>query len=387
MKIIQYCQHVLGIGHLVRTIEILKELTEHEVVLVNGGIPLEYPLVGGIKEFRLPVLMMDPDFKGLLSPEPGVSIEEIKTQRRRMLFELFASVKPDVFLVELFPFGRRQFAFEILPVLEEIQHGTFSNPLVVCSLRDILVERGKKTDAYEKEVLERLNRYFDVLMVHADPDLLRLDDTFDRAAQIHIPLVYTGYVAQRPIAGARETLRQRLGVRPDERLIIASAGGGRVGSDLLHAVLTAFEQMPPKPVVHLIVFAGPHMLEGEFKRLAGQSVANVRIERFTTDFLSYLSAADLSVSMAGYNTCMNIVAARIPALVRPFDVNREQRMRAQRLADLGALTILTDRDLDPSRLAALMTRTMLGPSPQPLPLNIDGAAKTAKWITQRVSKT
>ena len=387
MKIIQYCQHVLGIGHLVRTIEILKELTEHEVVLVNGGIPLEYPLVGGIKEFRLPVLMMDPDFKGLLSPEPGVSIEEIKATRRRMLFELFASVKPDVFLVELFPFGRRQFAFEILPVLEEIQLGTFSNPLVVCSLRDILVERGKKTDAYEKEVLERLNRYFDVLMVHADPDLLRLDDTFDRTAQIHIPLVYTGYVAQRPIADARETLRHRLGVHPDERLIIASAGGGRVGADLLHAVLTAFERMPPKPVVHLIVFTGPHMLEDEFKRLAGQSVANVRIERFTTDFLSYLSAADLSVSMAGYNTCMNIVAARIPALVRPFDVNREQRMRAQRLADLGALTILTDQDLDPSRLAALMTQTMLGPSPQSLPLNIDGAAKTAKWITQRVSET
>ena len=387
MKIVQYCQHVLGIGHLVRTIEILRELKAHEIILINGGIPLEYPLPVNVEEFRLPVLMMDPEFKGLQSQEPGVSVDEIKAMRQRLLFDLFAGAKPDVFLVELFPFGRRQFAFEIVPILEEIRKGTFSQPLVVCSLRDILVERGKKTDKYEQEVTGRLNRYFDVLMVHSDPDLLRLDDTFARTGSINIPLVYTGYVAQRPAAGARAVMRQRLGIHADDRLVIASAGGGRVGAELLYAVLAAFEQMPPKPAAHLIVFSGPHMLEGEFKRLMENCSANIRIERFTTEFLSHLAAADLSISMAGYNTCMNIVATRIPALVWPFAVNREQRMRAQRLARLGALTILDEQDLKPTRLASLMTRNLQGQYQQSLPLNIDGAANTANWITQRVGKS
>ena len=125
MKIILYCQHVLGIGHLVRTVEILREFKEHDVVLVNGGLQLEYPLPGTVEEFRLPVLMMDPEFKGLQTQVPGVTVDEVKAERRRLLLKLFASTMPDVFMVELFPFGRRAFAFEILPILKGIHEGQF----------------------------------------------------------------------------------------------------------------------------------------------------------------------------------------------------------------------------------------------------------------------
>ena len=37
MKILLYCQHVLGIGHLFRTLEIARALKEHHVTLVLGG--------------------------------------------------------------------------------------------------------------------------------------------------------------------------------------------------------------------------------------------------------------------------------------------------------------------------------------------------------------
>jgi predicted glycosyltransferase len=125
----------------------------------------------------------------------------------------------------------------------------------------------------------------------------------------------------------------------------------------------------------------------DYQRLSALAGGNVQIERFTPDFVSYLAAADLSVSMAGYNTCMDIISARIPALVWPFDVNREQRMRAKRLARMGALTVLRDQDLEPTRLATLMAQTLQRPYQQTLPLNIDGAATAAKWITQRVNKS
>jgi len=101
------------------------------------------------------------------------------------------------------------------------------------------------------------------------------------------------------------------------------------------------------------------------------------VEHFTPDFLSFLDAADLSVSMAGYNTSMNIMAAGTPALVWPFAQNREQRLRAERLARLGGLQILSDKDLDPKRLAGLMTR-MLTEKEQPAgPIDLNGAEKTA----------
>lgn len=38
MKIIQYCQHVLDIGHLFCSLEISRALSDHEVILITGGI-------------------------------------------------------------------------------------------------------------------------------------------------------------------------------------------------------------------------------------------------------------------------------------------------------------------------------------------------------------
>jgi predicted glycosyltransferase len=106
----------------------------------------------------------------------------------------------------------------------------------------------------------------------------------------------------------------------------------------------------------------------------------VDIQRFTPDFLDYLAAADLSVSMAGYNTTMNLLAARVPALVWPFAQNREQRLRSERLAGLGALRVLADRDLDPQRLAVLMGQALAQTARPAADIDLCGAANTACWI-------
>ena len=44
MKIVIYCQHVLGIGHLFRSLEICRALSGHEVILITGGPQLDSPL-------------------------------------------------------------------------------------------------------------------------------------------------------------------------------------------------------------------------------------------------------------------------------------------------------------------------------------------------------
>ena len=115
--------------------------------------------------------------------------------------------------------------------------------------------------------------------------------------------------------------------------LVASAGGGKVGGEVLSAVARAFAYMPEDS--RLQVFTGPFMDDGSFSQLKAFESPTIRVDRFTSDFLSFLDAADLSVSMAGYNTSMNIMAARTPALVWPFAQNREQRLRAERLARLG----------------------------------------------------
>jgi predicted glycosyltransferase len=128
------------------------------------------------------------------------------------------------------------------------------------------------------------------------------------------------------------------------------------------------------------------MTEADFASLAElvSTMDGVQLSRFTPEFLSYLAAADLSVSMAGYNTCMNILATGVSSLVWPFGQNREQRLRAEKLAALGALTVLEQEDLEPSRLAASMKRALdAGRHRSSTSVNLNGAEGAVRWLEER----
>jgi predicted glycosyltransferase len=221
--------------------------------------------------------------------------------------------------------------------------------------------------------------------VHADATLVSLDETFASTADIKIPVVYTGFVTARPSGNDGANIRKRLELEENEPLIVASAGGGRVGADLLGAVLDAHALLAESRQLRLCVFTGPFMAEEDFSALEDKaaSVPGVQLARFTTEFLSFMAAADLSISMAGYNTCMNILAARVPSLVWPFGQNQEQRLRAQKLAALGVLTLLHQEDLEPSRLAVLMEKALeAGRDPVEPSVDLAGAEVTARWLEE-----
>ena len=383
MKIVYYCQHVLGVGHFFRTLEICKALANHEIVLVSGGQPLETALPGHIQKFPLPSLMMDREFKGLIAKEKDHSIQNIKRSRRQIFFTEYKSQSPDLFLIEFYPFGRRSFSFEINPILKALRYGIFKPSGVVCSLRDILVNRKKNYQAfYENVVVDLLNTYFDAVLVHADSSVLKLDETFSRVKDISVPIVYTGFVTPKPPPGSGEKLRSKLGIEPDEIVVVGSLGGGNVGGRLLDAVMTAFEQTECAKNGRLFIFTGPFMPQKDYDRLLLRSNDRMQVMRFTSDFITYLSAADLSVSMAGYNTCMNLLAAQVPALVWPFQQNREQRLRAERLSASGFLKVLADEDLSPTRLSVIMDQVLSESQRPRYHINLDGAANTAKWIEE-----
>jgi len=250
---------------------------------------------------------------------------------------------------------------------------------VISSVRDILVEKEKPK--HERRALERLNAFFDAVLVHSDPSLITLKETFSRFDEIRIPVIHTGYIAQKPLDNARSRIRKQLGIGQDDVMIVASAGGGSVGKPILESAIHAFRHLKVEGRPYLYVYTGPYMAEHEFAYLRGlKKSKRIQIEKFTSDFLSYLAAADLSISMAGYNTAMNIFATGVPALVWPFGANREQRLRAERLADRGALKLINDQDLNPDDLAGIMGQTLTRADSRKTDIDLDGAVYTAQWL-------
>ncbi|BAH76983.1 glycosyltransferase family protein [Solidesulfovibrio magneticus] len=379
MKIAVYCQHVLGMGHLFRTLEIVAALDGHERLLVVGGPDVPAAVPEGVRLLRLPPLAMDADFRALTLEGPA--LEAAKAARKALLLDALADFAPDVFFVELYPFGRKAFEFELLPAIRAVRE---RGGKVVCGVRDILVEK-KDQAAYETRVLDRLNRHFDAVCVHGDPALFPLSATFARAGDITLPVAHTGYVAPaRATPQAAAAARAALGVAEGKPLVVVSAGGGKVGSELPAAVLDACRDHGQLADAALRVFSGPFCDEDALAALvrAAADLPDARVARFTPDFPAVLAGCDLSVSLAGYNTVMALLAARCRALVMPFDQNREQRLRAERLAALGLLGLLEPSQLSASLLAPRLAAALAAPSPQPGRIDLDGAAKAARFIVE-----
>jgi predicted glycosyltransferase len=382
MQIIFYCQYVWGMGHLFRSLEFVRALRDHQVILIAGGQAVDIDLPDHVSLLRLPTLYMDEKFTRLIAADSEGNVEDIQRERKQRLVALFERERPDLLVVELYPFGRAVFGYELQPLLQSIRQGRFGRMKCVCSLRDILVEK-KDPQAYEQRVLDNLNRYFDLLLIHSDEDLLRLDETFSRIDDIRIPVAYTGFIAQQSSPANGQKLRQALQISAGEKLIVASAGGGRSGYELLKGVLQACLLLGRSRRLRLELFAGPFMDEDEFEKLSDLSGSGLNVHRFTKRFLDFLYAADLSVSLAGYNTCMNLLVTRVPALVYPYSRQREQPIRIGKIKPFLPLRILKGKDLEPCALSRQMEKMLDRPPPfESLKLNVNGAENAARYLTR-----
>lgn len=383
MKVSYYCQHVLGIGHFHRSMEICKAIARnHATTLILGGPPVDVDQPN-IDLLRLPGLQMDSEFKEMVPCRPELSLAEVKSARQELLFAHFQKNHPDIFITELYPFGRKAFRFELDPLLEAIRNGSLPRCSCYCSVRDILVEKVTGREKFEKRVVQSVNSFFDGVLVHADPGIITLDETFGRVNDIRVPLHYTGFVTSPDTISKRqenkEIIRKSLGLSSDNKLIIASIGGGNVGSELLDAAIEAVKILEGSMSAHLQLFCGPYCDEQIYKSLRNRVQDNITIDRFTDHFPEWLEAADLSISMAGYNTCMNLVQAGIPALVHPFRQNREQRLRAERLGKKAPMMIVEETDLEPHLLAKKITEQLKTPRIA-ADIDLDGAKETAEQL-------
>ena len=382
MKILFYCQYVLGMGHLFRSLSLLRAFKNHTVTLVAGGQPVDAPIPEHIKLVRLPALIMDEKFTRLIAAEPGEDVAALRYRRRQQLFDWVDTLRPDLFITELYPFGRRLFGFELDPILGAIRNGRFGACQAVCSLRDVLVEK-RDPQAFEDRVLNKLNSLYDLLLIHSDPALQTLEETFGRTDAIQIPIRYTGFVAPPVHPNEGPGLRDQLGISTNQKLIVASAGGGRTGYPLLKSVIRALAERTTDDAIVLKVFSGPFMDADAYVDLCDDLPPGVEVRRFTRRFGDYLAAADLSISMAGYNTCMNLLVHPLPALLYPYARQQEQPIRANKLQSILPLHVLTDADLDPLRLQHHIIKMLTAPPQrQPLQLNLDGANNSARMLEE-----
>lgn len=377
-RILFHVQHLLGIGHARRAALIARALADHglEVTVAFGGLPVPGLDFGAARVVPLPaVRAADSRFKVLLDASGAPIDAAWKARRAAMLLRLFEELRPDVLLVETYPFGRRAFRFELEPLLDAA-HRRPDRPLVAASVRDILVAKDDPARSAEMARVARVR--FDLVLVHGDPRVIPFEATFPQAGAIADRIRYTGYVAApRPARSAPGT--------DGTGEVVVSVGGGAVGLPLLQAALAA-RPLSPLAAAPWRLLAGPDLPEAEVRALGAAAPAGVTVERARPDFPALLARCALSISQAGYNTVMDLLQARCRAVLVPFAAGgeTEQPTRARLLAARGLATVVAEATLGPDTLADGIRRALAAPPPPAFAIDLDGAAATARRIAEAV---
>lgn len=415
-RIVFYSQHLIGVGHHFRNSQIVRALAQnHEVYFVDGGRNIQ-----GIEMPKsVKVIPLDPIFlnasRNLVVSNSGRPIASVLEERRNALRETLLNLRPDILMIEFFPFERWILRAELLPA---IQVAKSCGAQVVCSLRDIPkrvetntlfepnpsvrslewpnifsrlsvfnrkdCQKRHASRAYYEQVIPTLNRYFDHLLIHGDPQLTRLEDHFPWVEDIAIPLMYTGYVSEKLACGeeSQKEIESRIGRAT--KFVLVSAGGGIEAFELMMPCIRAWKILVKRGLTEgrqMIIFSGPFISDNQYQKLAQEcSGGPFFLKRFTSQFLGWMNAADFSISRAGYNTCMNILETGTQSLLFPSLEMGDQDFRARRLMDMGLAEVLTPEDITPKRIAKAIQRG-LARSRVEHNISLDGAERTNAFVS------
>jgi predicted glycosyltransferase len=368
--------HLLGVGHLTRAALLADGLHQAGMVvtLVSGGRPVPNMSKVGWRFVQLPpVHIVGTDFSNLLDENGEKVTGALKDERRKILLSILQEIHPNILITEHFPFGRRQLATEFLALIDAARMQT-PPARIVASIRDVLVAP-TRPDKIE-QANDRINTLFDLVLVHGDEAVLALDRSWPGTAAIASKLRYTGYMTS---SGPDLPAPRSSGE------ILVSGGGSAAALPLLTCAIRAAHL--GTTVSAWRILAGHGISQDDHADLqrqaaSGPQTSKIIVERARPDFPSRLADCAVSVSMAGYNTMLDLIRAQCPAVVVPFDQGQEteQARRAEAWADAGLVEVLNSGQLDPEALLAAISRASAKPRGQAPALNLDGIVGSVRSV-------
>ena len=356
-KILVYSHDTFGLGNIKRMLDISKFLVATHAnvsVLIVSGSPM-------VHAFRIPKridYIKLPCLARTLSGSYDVKYLDLDYAntirlRRNLIACTMEDFSPDLILVDKKPLGVSN---ELSAGLERLkQRGAL--PKLVLLLRDILDNPETTAEVWTKQGYhEAVQCFYDQILVVGSQEIFNLATEYQFPASSRSKVQFCGYLRRDRGPHNRDHIRRELGI-DDEPLVLVTAGGGEDGYHLLSTYLQGLYTLPVNTRIKTLLVCGPEMSEPHRRRIhQATNHPGLTVLDFTNDMMGYMDAADLVVSMGGYNTVCEILTLRKRAVIVPrVRPVQEQWIRANRMAQLGLLRTIHPDELTPNEMMRAVT--------------------------------
>ncbi len=361
-----YSQDSYGLGHLRRVTTLANSLVAERpdlsvLLVVDSPVAPFFDLQDHIDFVKLPTVVKVA--AGVFRPgRLLLSYGLVKSMRSTVIREVLTGFQPDLVLVDHMPGGANRDLVPALRLLRSLNHPT----RVVLGVRDIIDNPSVTCDVWRREgFYDTLKRYYDSVLIYGSPEIFPTASAYQIDSVLPVSVRYCGYVCNMDPVRPPEMIRAKLELG-DDPIVVVMAGGGADAFRLMQTYLEALPLVNGNVRASTVMVTGPFMAEEQRKALRDLArERGVQVRTSVGDSLSHLNAADLVVSMAGYNTMSEILRFKKRAIIVPRNgPSAEQRMRATIFQDRGLLTMIDPLELSPARMAAAILQQMNAQSPQ-----------------------
>ncbi|MBT8329628.1 MAG: glycosyltransferase [Desulfofustis sp.] len=347
-----YSHDTYGLGHIRRTMAIANHLRGTNTnILILTGSPLagRFALPSQVDFVRIPGMIKktNDEYRSL-----SIKIEDQQALsiRTNIILATAQTFKPDLFIVDKEPLGLKR---EVLPTLEWFKQSTFRTRTIL-GLRDILDDPSViVTDWQERDIYSYLELLYDEIWVYGNQQVYDPVSLYRFPEGIKDRVVFTGYIPRiKKHGNVRKKIRRRYRIMPNDTFLLVTTGGGGDGYDVLDKFVDMHDYFPTTLPFKSLIITGPFMPKRKREEIKKRGkVYGIKTLPFHSRLEELMQAADLVISMGGYNTICEILTQQTPALIIPRETPRkEQLIRAQCLKSEGLIDYLGWHEISPQKL-------------------------------------
>jgi predicted glycosyltransferase len=238
----------------------------------------------------------------------------------------------------------------------------------ILGLRDIMDEAAAvRKDWTRKGVYDQLETLYSEIWVYGLREFYDPIAEYGLSESISRKMRFTGYIPRRvPSREAVCSIRKKHGLRPGEKLVVVTTGGGGDGYRVLDTYLGMLEGLAPgQPDFKSVLITGPFLPRAQKEEIFQRARRmGVRCWQFYRRMEEIIAGADLVICMGGYNTACEILSLGTVSLIVPRETpRREQLIRAEVLKRQQLVDYIPWYDCTPAQLGAKVAALLAHPDP------------------------
>ena len=330
-NILMYSHDTYGLGHIRRTMAIATQMLGPRVnILILTGSPIagRFSFPEQIDFVRIPGMIKKTNDE-YLPLSIKINARHALDIRKNIITATAKTFQPHLFIVDKEPLGLKK---EVLPTLQWLRRCR-PDTRSILGLRDIMDDaESVKRDWKEKQVYQHLENLYSEIWIYGIQDFYNPIKEYEISDSISQKIHFTGYIPRKiPGKDAVRHVKKELKLTNGEKLVVVTTGGGGDGYRVMDTYLSALESSGNNLPFKSVLITGPFMPKLErrdvFKRARR---LGVRTYHFYRQMEKIFAAADIVVSMGGYNTLCEILGQGTISLVIPRETPRkEQIIRAR----------------------------------------------------------